>query len=343
MLIRVLLICVISGMFFSNSQAPSGINYQAVVRDADGVLYDNQNLTVYFRLIVLETSNIVWEEKHNIETNEFGVFNSIVGFGESTFLGTASNFEDVNWGEGSMFMKVDIDFDNEGGQPPVSFGESQLLSVPYALYSKSSGDHHWALNDDGVIEPATENAIINLSFENTQISSDFIHLGNENTIINNQFSEISFLENNNLLIQMSNGEINTFVQINSLDPINSSHLATKNYVDLRDDDIILQMNSAFEENINFFQSQIDILDTQVINLEQNVNDNSQAYYTLQDILYANDQSLQDQVDLASSILQTLENNINANISLQNQVDNMQNQINTLSIAIQQLQELIIEE
>ena len=50
---------------------------------------------------------------------------------------------------------------------------------------------------------------------------------------------------------MSNGEINTFVQINSLDPINSSHLATKNYVDLRDDDIILQMNSAFEENINF--------------------------------------------------------------------------------------------
>ena len=62
-----------------------------------------------------------------------------------------------------------------------------------------------------------------------------------------------------------------------------------------------------------------------------------------DVLYTNDQNLQDQVDLASSILQTLEDNLNANISLQNQVDNMQNQINTLSIAIQQLQELIIEE
>ena len=41
--------------------SPQGINYQAVVRDADGVLYDNQTITVIFKLIVLET--VMWHGK----------------------------------------------------------------------------------------------------------------------------------------------------------------------------------------------------------------------------------------------------------------------------------------
>ena len=144
-------------------------------------------------------------------------------------------------------------------------------------------------------------------------------------------------------MEIADEEINTYVQINSVDPINPSHLVTKNYVDSRDDDIVLQMNNAFEENINFFQNQINTLDGQVIDLAENVNQNTQAYYTLQDVLSANDQSLQDQVDLVSSILQTLEDNINTNVALQNQVDDIQIQINNLSILIEELQEIIIEE
>ena len=52
----ILLLFFISSLVFS--QAPQGINYQAVVRDADGLLYDNQELTVIFKLIVLETGNV---------------------------------------------------------------------------------------------------------------------------------------------------------------------------------------------------------------------------------------------------------------------------------------------
>ena len=138
-----LIILILLGSFFVQGQAPHGINYQAAVRDSDGILYDNDELTVYFKLIVLETGNIVWEEVHSVQTNDFGVFNTIIGYGESTSLGTSNNFEDVNWGEGSIFIKVDIDFDNEGPAQAVTFGESQLLSVPYALYSNSSGNNHW--------------------------------------------------------------------------------------------------------------------------------------------------------------------------------------------------------
>ena len=34
-------------------QSPQGINYQAVVRDADGILYENQTLTVAIFLIFI--------------------------------------------------------------------------------------------------------------------------------------------------------------------------------------------------------------------------------------------------------------------------------------------------
>ena len=94
-------------------------------------------------------------------------------FADTGYLYDYFDFEDVNWGEGSMFMKVDIDFDNEGGQPPISFGESQLLSVPFALYSNSSGDHHWVIND-GAMEPVDESTSINLNVENNSFSDNDI-------------------------------------------------------------------------------------------------------------------------------------------------------------------------
>ena len=67
-----LIILILLGSFFVQAQAPHGINYQAAVRDSDGILYDNDELTVYFKLIVLETGNIVWEEVHSVQTNDFG-------------------------------------------------------------------------------------------------------------------------------------------------------------------------------------------------------------------------------------------------------------------------------
>ena len=58
-------------------------------------------------------------------------------------------------------------------------------------------------------------------------------------------------------------------------------------------------------NINFFLSQIDVINLDVINLQNNVNENSTAYFSLQDILYANDENLQSQIDILNQIFQSL--------------------------------------
>ena len=89
-----------------------------------------------------------------------------------------------------------------------------------------------------------------------------------------------------------------YQQINSVDPtiIKQYH---KNYVDSRDDNIILLQCL---KKILIFQTQIGILTNQVSDMEQNVNQNSEAYYSLQDILSTNDKK---QVDIIATILQTL--------------------------------------
>ena len=77
-------------------------------------------------------------------------------------------------------------------------------------------------------------------------------------------------------------------------------------------------------------------------MEQNVNQNSEAYYSLQDILSTNDNDLQELVDVIATILQTLEDNINTNLLLQTQLNDIQIQINSITNSIQELENTISE-
>ena len=325
---------------FVFSQSPQGINYQAVVRDADGVLYENQTITVIFKLIVLETGNISWEESHQVQTNDFGLFTTIIGQGETN---SNTSFSDLNWAEGTIFITVDIDFDNEGPQPPVDFGETQLLSVPYAFFSNSSGDNTW-VEENNVISPINQESKININSSSEIIlNSENIDIGTENSTLTFNYSEVKFFNNENLFINMDSDILDVQGRINSYEPIDPSNVSTKNYVDNQDDGIVLQMNSAFTENINYFQSEIDNILINVISLQENVNSNSDAFYSLQDIVNANNDNAQDQIDIINAIISTLEQSIYDNISLQNQIVDMQNEISNLTILIEQIQESISQE
>ena len=328
----------VSSMVFS--QSPQGINYQAVVRDADGVLYENQTITVIFKLVVLETGNISWEESHQVQTNDFGLFTTIIGQGETN---SNTSFSDLNWAEGTIFITVDIDFDNEGPQPPVDFGETQLLSVPYAFFSNSSGDNKWE-EENNIISPKNQESKIHInSSSEINLNSESIDIGTENSTLKFNYSEVKFFNNENLFIHMDSDILDVQGRINSYEPIDPSNVSTKNYVDNQDDDIVLQMNSAFTENINYFQSEIDNILINVISLQENVNSNSDAFYSLQDIVNANNGNLQDQVDIINAIISTLEQSIYDNISLQNQIVDMQNEISNLTLLIEQIQESISQE
>ena len=119
--------------FNAYSQSPSNFTYQSVVRDGSGKLLSNKEIS--FRISVLknsESGQVVFEEEHSVTTNINGLATLIVGKGSGN-----DDLGDIDWGDGSYFLKVEID--PEGGFNFIAEDTTQLLSVPYALYSSSSG------------------------------------------------------------------------------------------------------------------------------------------------------------------------------------------------------------
>lgn len=122
-----------------NAQAPDGINYQAIARDASGAELKNRNISIKAGLLFSSPSGtLLYEETHTAVTNQFGLFNITLGTGISTGMGTVSSPSNINWGAGTHFLKIEMDPD--GGTNFISVGTVQLMSVPYALYAKTAGN-----------------------------------------------------------------------------------------------------------------------------------------------------------------------------------------------------------
>ncbi len=116
-----------------NAQPPQSFMYQAVVRDATGNIIASQSVGIRIN-IHNETAGgtIVYQETFTKITNQFGLANLEIGNGTPT----TGNFSSIYWGNGHKFLEVEID--PTGGSNYVSMGTSELLSVPYSLYSDRS-------------------------------------------------------------------------------------------------------------------------------------------------------------------------------------------------------------
>ena len=113
------------------AQAPQGFNYQATVRNSSGVLIVNQIVLVKFKVLQnSDTGTIVYSENQTANTDDLGHIALVVGQGTAT-TGTFSN---INWGSASYYLGIELNT----GSGYVAMGTSQLLSVPYALYSNNS-------------------------------------------------------------------------------------------------------------------------------------------------------------------------------------------------------------
>ncbi|MDW3645705.1 MAG: tail fiber domain-containing protein [Bacteroidia bacterium] len=124
-----LLLCLLLlGFAELYSQAPQGINYQAVVRGNTGNLQINQTLGVRFS--IEDGNNTVYQELHNTTSNGFGLIELVIGRG-TPLSGT---FNGVPWSQGPYFLKVEID-DGTGFQ---NLGTTELVSVPFALYAETA-------------------------------------------------------------------------------------------------------------------------------------------------------------------------------------------------------------
>jgi len=116
------------------SQVPQAFQYQAVVHDEAGNLLINRDIGVRVN-IVPENNNgtATFSETHRVTSNSFGMINLVIGEGSRE----KGEFSDINWGEGSYYIKMEMDV--HGGTDYKEVGTTQLLAVPYALYAEQAG------------------------------------------------------------------------------------------------------------------------------------------------------------------------------------------------------------
>ena len=118
----------------SFGQAPEGFKYQAVVRDAGNLILNNQ--TVGMRLTIQQGSMggvTAYSETFSVTSNAYGLVNLEIGTGTTSY-----DFTTIDWGNGPYFIETAADV--TGGTSYTVMGTSQLMSVPYALYAKTSGN-----------------------------------------------------------------------------------------------------------------------------------------------------------------------------------------------------------
>ncbi len=119
----------------SQAQAPQAFNYQAVARNVQGDVLQNQSIGIRVSIIdSIANGPSLYTEIHTVTTNQFGLFTLKVGGGTVV----SGNLSSIEWAVNKKFVKVEMDA--SGGSNYVLIGTSQLLSVPFALYSLHSGD-----------------------------------------------------------------------------------------------------------------------------------------------------------------------------------------------------------
>ena len=123
-----------------SSQSPDKMSYQAVVRNASGVLVTSSPVGV--KISILQTNSngtVVYAETQTTTTNINGLVSLEIGTG-SVVTGT---FSMINWSSGLYFLKTEVD--PAGGTNYTISGTSQLLSVPYSMYATKAGGLNFAI------------------------------------------------------------------------------------------------------------------------------------------------------------------------------------------------------
>ena len=124
------------------AQPPQRMSYQAVVRSTDNQLVLNRSVRMRISLLADSmNASASYVETHQVTTNALGVVHLEIGGG--TVL--SGSFTAIPWSRGKVFIKTETD--PSGGSTYTLVSTTQLMSVPYALYS---GDVPVSKNGDTV-------------------------------------------------------------------------------------------------------------------------------------------------------------------------------------------------
>jgi hypothetical protein len=112
-----------------SAQSPQKMSYQAVIRNSSNALVTSKS--VGMRISVLQGSasgTVVYTETQTPTTNANGLVSIEIGGG--------AGFSTIDWSNGVYYIKTETD--PSGGTNYTISGTSQVLSVPYALHSKTA-------------------------------------------------------------------------------------------------------------------------------------------------------------------------------------------------------------
>lgn len=125
----ILLLACLAVMTAYAQNSGLGFNYQAVVRNANGVLLADTTVNLRVSLYPGQhASTPTWVETHAVSTDFSGCFGITVGKGERDNISVVENYSDVNFSAIYYWLKIEI---LEGGTyREVSY--SQLPSSPYS-------------------------------------------------------------------------------------------------------------------------------------------------------------------------------------------------------------------
>jgi hypothetical protein len=129
---------ILAALFLTASafaQAPEKMSYQAVVRDSGDALVTSQPVGMQISILqTTATGTAVYVETQTPTTNVNGLVSLEIGTGSVV----SGDFTSIDWSTDSYFIKTEID--PAGGTTYTITGTSQLMSVPFALYAKTSGN-----------------------------------------------------------------------------------------------------------------------------------------------------------------------------------------------------------
>lgn len=147
------------------SQTPFGLNYQAIARDlTSGNSLSEQSILVEFNIRKGAANGTnVYVETHNTQTDDFGLFNLVIGQGAAI----TGDFSSINWADDKYFLATLID-DGNGLE---EIGSMQFLSVPYALHANTVSNA-----DDADADPTNETNL-SMTFDDISDQLEIVDMG----------------------------------------------------------------------------------------------------------------------------------------------------------------------
>ncbi|MEX1189866.1 MAG: hypothetical protein WED33_11455 [Bacteroidia bacterium] len=140
------------------AQAPEGVNYQAVIRNAAGELVTSGTVKMRFTVKSGSASGTtVYQESKDLTPNNFGLVTHTIGTGTVS----SGTFANIDWDGASQYLKVEAD--PNGGTSYADLGTNKFQSVPYALHAKTAdaltggSPLNWSLSGNNMYNDNTGN------------------------------------------------------------------------------------------------------------------------------------------------------------------------------------------